>query len=217
MGFFKKWWDNHDKSNNFFSGIHYIVISIAVIVGGAWALYTFNALKMASNAELQLIKANEELKQIKEQIRGTDSSSISINITPLKEQLGMIINVTIKNNGKRPLSFDTSKGAVTVYKVIANGEKVEQSQLYRPNLYTALRDTKVDPESKSKSLPRVHVLIGAEKNLSYLIGLKEPGVYYITFRSSADENFDGKDIKNNNRVEWFASTYVEINDIKNKK
>lgn len=54
MGFIKKWWDNHDKSNNFLSGIHYIVISLAIIIGGAWALYTFNALQMASNAELQL-------------------------------------------------------------------------------------------------------------------------------------------------------------------
>lgn len=44
MEFIKKWWDNHDKSNNFLSGIHYIVISLAIIIGGAWALYTFNAL-----------------------------------------------------------------------------------------------------------------------------------------------------------------------------
>ena len=102
MGFIKKWWDNHDKSNNFLSGIHYIVISLAIIIGGVWALYTFNALQMASNAELQLQKANEELKQIKEQIKGTDSSSIAINVTPLKTQLGMVIILPIKNNGKRP-------------------------------------------------------------------------------------------------------------------
>lgn len=148
MGFIKKWWDNHDKSNNFLSGIHYVVISLAIIIGGVWALYSFNALQMASNAELQLNKANEELKQIKEQIKGTDSSSIAINVTPLKTQLGMIVNVTIKNNGKRPLSFDTSKGAVIIYKVSANGDKVEQSESFMPNLYTVLRDKESDPESK---------------------------------------------------------------------
>lgn len=216
MGFIKKWWDNHDKSNNFLSGIHYVVISLAIIIGGVWALYTFSALQMASNAELQLNKANEELKQIKEQIRGTDSSSIAINVTQLKTQLGMIINVTIKNNGKRPLSFDTSKGAVTIYKVCANGDKVEQSESFTPNLYTALRDKDNDPDSKSKSLSKTHVLIGAEKTLSYILGLKQTGVYYITFRSTPDDNFDGEDLKNKKPVEWFASTYVEITSPKLK-
>lgn len=210
MEFLKKWWDNHDKSNNFLSGIHYIVISLAIIIGGAWALYTFKALQMASNAELQLKKANEELKQIKEQIKGTDSSSIAINVTQLKTQLGMIINVTIKNNGKRPLSFETSKGALTVYKVSANGDKVEQSQSFTPNLYTILRDKESAPTSKSKSLPKTHVLIGAEKTLSYIVGLNKPGVYYITFRSTPDDNFDGDDLKNHKPVEWFASSYIEI-------
>ena len=216
MGFIKKWWDNHDKSNNFLSGIHYIVISLAIIIGGAWALYTFKALQMASNAELQLQKANEELKQIKEEIKGTDSSSIAINVTPLKTQLGIIINVTIKNNGKRPLSFDTSKGALTVYKVSANGDKVEQSQSFTPNLYTVLRDKESSPESKSKSLPKTHVLIGAEKNLSYIVGLKKPGVYYITFRSTPDNNFDGNELKNKKPVEWFASSYIEVTSQKIK-
>ncbi|EAV5665471.1 hypothetical protein E5567_07935 [Salmonella enterica] len=216
MGFIKKWLDNHDKSNNFLSGIHYIVISLAIIIGGAWALYTFNALQMASNAELQLKKANEELKQIKEQIKGTDSSSIAINVTPLKTQLGMIINVTIKNNGKRPLSFETSKGALTVYKVSANGDKVEQSQSFTPNLYTVLRDKENAPESKSKSLSKTHVLIGAEKTLSYIVGLNKPGVYYITFRSTPDDNFDGDELKNKKPVEWFASSYVEITSHKIK-
>lgn len=216
MGFIKKWWDNHDKSNNFLSGIHYVVISVAIIIGGVWALYTFNALQMASNAELQLNKTNEELKQIKEQIKGTDSSSIAINVTPLKTQLGMIVNVTIKNNGKRPLSFDTSKGAVIIYKVSANGDKVEQSESFMPNLYTVLKDKEGDPESKSKSLSKTHVLIGAEKTLSYIVGLKKTGVYYITFRSTPDDNFDGEDLKNNKPVEWFASTYVEITSPKIK-
>ncbi|MEI7152925.1 hypothetical protein [Pectobacterium carotovorum] len=210
MGFIKKWWDNHDKSNNFLSGIHYIVISLAIIIGGGWALYTFKALKMAGNAEIQLSKANEELKQIKEQIKGTDSSSISINASPLKTQLGMVINITIKNNGKRPLSFDTTRGAVTVYKVSAVGDKVEQSQSFTPSLYTILRDKENDPESKSKSLSRTHVLIGAEKNLSYIVGLETPGVYYITFRSTPDTNFDDNNLKNVMPVEWFASTYIEI-------
>ncbi|EFD8964525.1 hypothetical protein AB4036_003242 [Escherichia coli] len=216
MKFIKKWWDNHDKSNNFLSGIHYIVISLAIIIGGAWSLYTFDALQMAKNAEIQLKKANEDLKQIKEQIKGTDSSSIAINVIPLKTQLGMIINVTIKNNGKRPLSFDTSKGALTVYKVSANGDKVEQSQSFTPNLYTSLRDKKHYPESKSKSLSKTHVLIGAEKTLSYIVGLNKPGVYYITFRSIPDDNFDTEELKNKKPVEWFASSYVEITPQKYK-
>jgi len=214
MSFLKKWWDNHDKSNNFLSGIHYIVISLAIIIGGGWALYTFKALEMASNAEIQLSKANEELKQIKEQIKGADSSSITINANPLKTQLGIIININIKNNGKRPLAFDTSKGSVTVYKVKATGDSVEQSEKFTPVLYTSIRDKENKNDIKSKSLTKTHVLIGAEKNLSYIVGLKKPGLYYVVFRSTPDENFDGQDLKNEKPVEWFASSYVEIENHK---
>ncbi|MFB0713574.1 hypothetical protein ACEU59_20805 [Buttiauxella noackiae] len=214
MSFFKKWWDNHDKSNNVLSGLHYIVISLAIIIGGGWALYTFNALRMASNAETQLAKTNEELNQIREQIKGTDSSSITINTTSLKTQLGLIINITIKNNGKRPLSFDTSKGAVTVYKIETNGDKVEQSQMFLPNLYTSIRDKKLAPDAKSKTLTKTHVLIGAEKTLSYVVGLSKPGIYYITFRSTPDSNFEGDELKNTKPVEWFASSYIEITKLK---
>lgn len=217
MKFFKLWWQNHDVSNNFLSGIHYLIISLAIIIGGVWSIYTFNVLEMASNAklqaqnaEIQLTKAQEELKQIKEQIKGTDSSSITISAVPLRTQLGMIISITIKNNGKRPLSFDTSEGTVSIYKVNATDDKIEQTQKLSPSLYSSIRNPNDQNSSKNRTLARMHVLIGAEKTLSYIVGLKKPGLYYITFKSSPDSNFDGEDLKNGKPVEWFASSYFEI-------
>lgn len=217
MKFFKLWWQNHDVSNNFLSGIHYLIISLAIIIGGGWSIYTFNVLEMASNAklqaknaEIQLTKAQQELKQIKEQIKGTDSSSIIINTVPLQTQLGIIINVTIKNNGKRPLSFDTSEGAVSVYKINAKDDSIEQTKKLSPSLYSYVRNPSDTPPTKNKTLRRMHVLIGAEKTLSYIVGLESPGVYYVTFKSSPDSNFDGDDLKNGKPVEWFASSYVEV-------
>ena len=91
-----------------------------------------------------------------------------------------------------------------------NADTVKQSQSFTPNLYTVLRDKENAPKSKSKSLPKTHVLIGAEKTLSYIVGLDKPGVYYITFRSTPDDNFDGNNLKNKKPIEWFASSYVEI-------
>ncbi|WP_336192884.1 hypothetical protein [Providencia stuartii] len=204
----KWWWRNNAEANGFFSGIHYLVLIIAIVVGGGWGAYTFNALNMASNAEVQLEKANEELKQIQEQIKGSDSSSISIDVVPMSTQIGMVINITIKNNGKRPISFNTSDNAVTVYKVSVNGSKVSQDQKFEPKIYTQIADGKNG--EKNKILPKIHVLIGAEKTLSYAVGLKSKGLYYITFRSTPDENFEEGDIKNNLPLEWFASAYVEI-------
>lgn len=206
--FIGKWWSNHAQANDFFSGLHYLALTLAIIIGGIWGAYTLNALSMASNAEVQLEKANEELKQIQEQIRGSDSSSISIDAIPMEAQMGMIINVTIKNNGKRPISFNTADSAVSVYKVSVDGSKVSQEQKLEPKIYTHLTDG-MNGE-KSRILPKVHVLIGAEKTLSYAVGLKSKGLYYITFRSTPDENFKEDDIKNNLPLEWFASTYVEI-------
>lgn len=206
--FIGKWWKNHAQANDFFSGIHYLALTLAIIIGGIWGAYTFNALSMASNAEVQLKKANEELKQIQEQIKGSDSSSISINAIPMETQMGMIINVTIKNNGKRPISFNTADSAIFVYKISVDGSKVSQEQKLEPKIYTHITDG-MNGE-KNRILPKVHVLIGAEKTLSYAVGLKSKGLYYITFRSTPDENFKEGDIKNNLPLEWFASTYVEI-------
>ncbi|HGM9984827.1 hypothetical protein ACPUED_13925 [Proteus mirabilis] len=207
-GFIGGLWLNHAQANNFFSGIHYLALTLAIIIGGVWGAYTFNALSMASNAEIQLKKAKEELKQIQEQIKGSDSSSISIGVIPMETQMGMIINVVIKNNGKRPISFNTADSAISVYKVSVDGSKVSQEQKLEPKIYTHITDGMNG--DINRILPKVHVLIGAEKTLSYAVSLKSNGLYYITFRSTPDENFKKDDIKNNLPLEWFASTYVEI-------
>ncbi|EEB43912.1 hypothetical protein PROVALCAL_04078 [Providencia alcalifaciens DSM 30120] len=206
--FFRRLWDNHGQINNVFTGLHYLFLSIAILVGGVWVLYSFSALHSASNAEAQLEKTKEELKQIQQQIKDNNSSSISIETTPLKSNMGIIINVTVKNNGKSPVSFDTSKTTVSVYKVEIDGENIKQTAKFEPRVYTTI--DKSFKSNETKILPKVHVLIGAEKTLSYVVGIDSPGLYYITFRSVADKNFDKTGIDTEKSLEWFASTYVEI-------
>ncbi|MGX4747370.1 hypothetical protein ACWJIJ_00505 [Morganella morganii] len=208
--FFSKLWQSNENFNNFISGIHYIFLTLAIVISGIWVLYTFDALNMASNAEVQLGKANEELNQIKEQIKGSDSSSIVINTESLKTQLGLIININIKNNGKRPLSFNTAGDALTIYKVSVDGDAISQTKKYTPKVYASLKNNTND-EERDKIVPKMHVLIGAEKTLSYIVGVDSPGIYYIVFESVPDENFKEEKLQNEKPVKWFASDYVEIN------
>ncbi|HEN3250084.1 TPA: hypothetical protein U5D40_002603 [Yersinia enterocolitica] len=198
------WWDNHEKSNSIFSSIHYLVITLAIIVGAIWSAWTFNALFMAQNAETALRKAQEELKIVKEQLKNTDSSSITISTEKLKEQLGVIINISIKNNGKNPLSFDLKKGAVKIYNVSPVGDKIKSNHELTPEYYASLSSDSNDV------LDKVTVLIGAEKTLSYIVTMNEPGIYYITFTSKPNEEFDAPVIKNEKPLKWFASKFIEI-------
>jgi len=189
-------WTNHERTHNFFAGFHYFIVALGVIIGGCWVLYTFDVLN-------QKEKAENELTEIHNRIKNTESTTIKINTTELKTEIGMIIEVEIKNNGNTKLTFKLDDSSLMIYKIKSLGDQIGAETNYSPKYYASI--AKLGTSSENEALTEQIVLINAVKTLSYLVTLKEKGIYYITFSADYTEN---KDIEKN--IRWFASKYVEI-------
>nr|VVV04468.1 hypothetical protein AW0309160_01863 [Aliivibrio wodanis] len=227
----KKWWnDHHDKSHNFFAGIHYLVLAIAILVGGGWTIYTFDVFNKAETAQIQF----DELER---RIKNTESSTIDISseIIDYSGSKGLIVEITIKNNGKEKLIYNLGGAPLRLYQVRSQGIKLAAKNIIEPKLYTSMSQSKKD--GNNKYLECVTLLSSSTKVLSYFIPIEEKGLYYVTFISKPVVanviDKDGKEtkeiscsdvIKNTSDnleitpsdsgkddVRWFASKYININ------
>lgn len=216
MSKLKFWWnEHHEKTHNIFAGIHYLIIAIAIICGGIWAVFTFNALNKAETAEI-------EYSELIKRIKNTESSTIDIktDLIDYDKIKGLIVEVTITNNGKDKLYYPLNDSPLTIYKVKSQGTKLASDKSIRPKLYSGLSENK--SEGPNEYLTCVALLSNSIKTLSYFIPIEDLGVYYITFISqaiSADKegNRCGKqnDTENITKIQsddvrWFASKYVSI-------
>lgn len=215
----KIWWnDHHEKSHNIFASIHYLVIAIAIVIGGGWSLYTFDILNKAEKAEVEY---NELLKSIE----NTESSTIKIesNIIDYNDGKGLIIEVTLTNNGKEKLYYSLGNTPLTLYQIQSKGTKFAAKSIITPKLYSALSKSK--KEGPNTYLTCVALLSKSVKTLSYFIPIEERGLYYATFISKPYiDNKTGEngnqscmlnDITLNDKVDpddvrWFASKYIDI-------
>lgn len=201
--FFKKWWSAHEASNNFFSGLSSLITIVSIIGAAIWALWSFNVLH-------QVDRAKAELVELQDRIRNTDSTSISIETQQIKSVSGshaVIIEVSLSNNGQRALTFDLSPETLTVYQVKVAGDKVGAEIVYHPEMFTKI--ALMGGKEKNKTLGNLVLLSGAKKVLSYIVDVKQPGMYYITF--IADDNGSvafTKDEKVDRR--WTSTKYIEV-------
>ena len=108
------------------------VISLAVLVGGAWTAYSFHATKAAEKAlvELELAKAKKPVLDIQvesEFFLGADPSS-----SPVKRQSHPFIKtfVTIKNSGNTSTDIDVSGDTLVVSEVnVVDGKVIHDGGL----------------------------------------------------------------------------------------
>lgn len=215
------------KFYNYTGAWSHIVTIISIFLAGAWTLSTFDVLN-------QVDKAKAELKEINERIKNTDSSSIDIkvervsNVNSKSEPFGLIINVELLNTGRSKLEFVLANDSLTVNKVYAEGDKVASELKLHPKYYTQLGSklngevvdkSKVDQPKKQV---KVILLSGSKKILPYFVALKEPGLYYVSFKSDIVGNIsnvtdeypqsDQGNSKNKRSkpVKWFSARYFEV-------
>lgn len=212
---------------NWAESIHFVLIALGIIVSGYWAYHTFdilgrketaenNLLKTESDlhqAKLDLDKTNLELKELKEKIDGTISSDITIDVQkhPLNNgNTGLIINVTIKNNGTQDIDMKWETTPINIYKVAHSEDKISSQKLYKPYIYRSL---KTKPEERSVFIDNLYLFVGAKKDLSFFVEVESDNLYFIAFEANADvktqESLNGK------TGTWMSSKYVFVEE--NKK
>lgn len=196
-----KWWRNHEASHNFFTGLSSLLTILAIIGGGVWTIYTFDLLDKAD-------RAKEELRELQTRINNTESSSIEISTREVNESGSiLIIEVSLKNNGKSKLIYDLSTDALKVYKVAVKGDAILSTKLYKPKFYSKI--AVINTGERNGYQEEMIVLNGSTKVLSYAVKVDEPGLYYITFRSD-DKGSVSSLADSEVKAEWFAAKYVEV-------
>ncbi|HEQ1857263.1 TPA: hypothetical protein VEO38_000766 [Providencia alcalifaciens] len=190
-------WEKHSNFNNF-------VIGICTILTLAWGAYTFDALN-------QKEKASIELQEIQKRIKDTESTFFSIEVNEVKDCNGVYILpvITVKNNGTEPIHIGLDKESMTIQRVRVDNEKIMALSTYHPNFYEILSD---DKNIKHTPMYDLIIPISAERKINYALRVKDPGLYYLTFRAKTiGENGDEEvKEKNGKPIIWFTSKYVYI-------
>lgn len=202
--------DNADRFSKIASGVQSIVVTLAVIIGGGWTLYSFNATRTAEKAALDIELAKARKPQIEVAMEAKAQSSYDPGDTTGLKQNYLRVIVTLKNAGNTKFNVDLSEKTLFIAEVnIVDGQLVADEILSRISHLTTL-------SYKHLTLPA-----GNSIQLPYLLNIKSPGLYFIEFRlpwpnpSGFEEipgviTMAGSDLKQHYTV---ASAFIDITDI----
>jgi hypothetical protein len=211
----------------------HLMTGLAVLAGGAWALFNFTALNKltqsrAELANLELDRVNKQ-KEIESKIYENQKMELEIQALEQKARVGSVINVTVQasqlalpndpslyvsaivqveNKGtiSTRLAYEQGKKPLSVYEVVSFGD-VGTPQFGSPQKYGTPVAT-----SPGELSPSVNVRAGGFERLHFLFRVKSPGLYLLTFAVSLDqENQDiakklGFEFKGN----WVAKEYLVV-------
>jgi hypothetical protein len=203
------------RDRNWVESFQFLVVAVGLIVSGIWAYHTFEILNKKEEAEQNLGKAKTEyeklvveLQELRNRIDSNISSQIEIspNVVRLDEnKLGLIVNIKIRNTGSKEVLMEWEETPVTIYEVVYKKESQAAVNVYKPWSYESLDVGNV------RNNVKLHLLVGAEKNLQFFTSLKNKGLYLITFKANPSDllnhrvsQLDGKS------GQWFASKYVVV-------
>jgi hypothetical protein len=164
------------------------VVSIAVLVGGGWTLYTFIATDEAEQARRRLFQQAQILIKI------------TASYLPFEEKKHCIASVVaITNTGTRDVFLDYSNGPYSVAKVA----------------FDARGNSSLGPELRQKSLFSQSRVLRSGETVEYpfFVRVEEPGVYVVRFQVPLPEkemplhvNAGGP----KGKIYWIGTTFVNV-------
>ncbi|MDX7852967.1 hypothetical protein [Aeromonas caviae] len=204
---------------NWAESIHFFVIALGIIVSGAWAFHTFDILSQKEVAEANLQKTNSdldkaklELQELRDKIDGTISSDIMIDVEQhalSDNKVGLIINVTVKNNGTQDIDMTWNATPIKVYKLNHKNDLVSSQGVLQPPLYRSLK-TKNIKDEKNVSINNLYLFVGAKKNLSFFTEVEAGNLYYIAFEAEVDAAIKNSLKKHGKTGVWLSSRYIFV-------
>lgn len=200
---------DHEKFKNIFSGIQSIAITLAIIIGGIWTLYTFEILS-------QIEKARAELKEIKLKLEQQAVVVLDINSSQIKtdHDTGYLIkaNINVKNIGNRNVDIEFNNPAfiATHVSFSSNGMQVFGERSVS-NCYTS------HPTMDGPKIDGTILRKGATATYPFIVKVKEPGIYHLQFKAKISETEFGvfQKLRNNlskepEKLFWSASDYFNV-------
>ena len=189
----------------FTAGLQSIVLVIAVIVGGVWALYRFFSLKSIETAKAELIKIKQEL---------TSQAILEIELvaTSLEISNGVAnyinVLVKVKNCGNKEEVINWDESTLKAVKLTHNGNEepiMEEEILGYSQLIGLVQNSSV----VSPNQINIHsFIIPINKSGVYLIDAKLIGS--INSENYAKESIESSGIRQSELYWWGGSIYYEV-------
>lgn len=206
--------DNFEKFKNIALGIQSIILSLAVIVGGIWTLYTFNTLNQIESSKNELEQRKRQLNKIPVNF---EIKTIQLEKNSLDKK-GLIVQVVITNNSEFTVFIELNKNPLAISKIKKNENFLESEKTYYPKFYLEVnKQSKITGFKKGVNPNSIQIVEFYEE-------IEEKGLYFISFRSKVDrtvmqildESKIGVSEEEFNRllsdnIYWRAQKYLEIN------
>jgi len=182
-----------------------IIIAMVTALTLVWAAMTYHLLD-------QRERATNELYEIKERIKNSESTTVSLSTEYTKGLDGgyyIYPTITIKNVGKEKVKLYLENDAMTIKKVRLKDDKIIAYESYNPNFYEKVSS---NPEVKNIRFRVMEIPVDGERKIPYAARVNDTGVYYITFsaRPYDEKPSDESDESKDKELVWFAAEYKDI-------
>jgi hypothetical protein len=185
---------DHERFKDIAAGIQSYILSLAILVGGSWTLYTFWTLGTATKATQDVEVAKAQLAKLNQELAGQGFLDLSIQARPLsmKGHRGILAEVTIRNTGSAYTTLPISEHACAIsgVKQYAKGILKVSQPVYA--------DTYYEFAPAAMSLGWIGIDPGASRVLPFFAQVQRRGVYLVVFQTKEG---DGS---------WGSSTYVAV-------
>ena len=193
-----------DRFSQISSGIQSGVVSLAVIVGGIWTLYSFNA-------QLQVENARAQLTKLKREIDSESKIEISLETKQLRgkgrEKL-IFGTLMLKNSGTENTALVVADTPIQIFSVSFDQDGVEQWKLVR---LLPMR------QSDKTIYGAIALHAGSQVSRSFITPAPATGVYAVKFSASRSATEIGRlkamgapETDLANRAEWGFHTYLSV-------
>lgn len=189
--------DLSEQFKNKTEAIKNIALTLAVVVGGVWSLYTFWSLQSSTKAAAELEELNSRIfRQPVLQIEFTLAQA-ALESDPEKYLSG---HVEIQNIGKRNalIKFQNGTPPFTASRVSfgASGEPVlgEKFGQYPPK-YAGYS-----------------IRVGDTEKIPFFLKVGAAGLYFVDFEVQVAEHHLDEDVEDSAAMSWASSVYIEVKE-----
>ena len=164
---------DHDRFSKLAGGLQSIVVTLAVLIGGGWTLYSFNASRTAEKAalDIEVAKAKRPVLDVSleaKALTASDPSDAAGNVHSFVR-----VTVSLKNGGNTQIEIPLQQSRLAVAEV-----NLVQGGLVADESFATSEHLAVSPFSQAS------LAAGNTLQLSYLVNIKRPGLYFVEFAAS---------------------------------
>jgi hypothetical protein len=188
--------------NQIASAVQSLVLAIAVLVGGGWALYTFIRLRQVDRARAELEQARRDLLQ-------RAIIDVSVKASQMASEPNspkyLLVEVSLVNKGSRTEVLDWYESGCQASMVLGHGDNGLDFGQPVAGKYVA----------KGLAVLSTTVLPGGNRVLTFLLPVPDGGIYHVEFwgalsHDEAELSSAEHAAETGDQLLWSTSTLVSV-------